>query len=69
MFHPHLTGRESVSSVYDLHVRCQALGQSSKKSRPSESRRAIAARVAGEQRLSRLRDILREVREFRRPWR
>jgi hypothetical protein len=57
-----------VASVYDLHLRCQALGRSPKKSRPSETRRAAAARAAGEERLSRLRDILREVREFRRPW-
>jgi hypothetical protein len=28
----------------------------------------LAARLAGEQRRMRLREILREVREFRKPW-
>lgn len=57
-----------MASVYDLHLRSKALGQTAKKSRPSEARRLAAARVASEQRLSRLREILREVRDFRKPW-
>ena len=57
-----------MSSVYDLHLRSNALGRADKKPRPSEARRAVAARVASEQRLSRLREILREVRDFRKPW-
>lgn len=61
-------GEWGVASVYDLHLRCKALGQTAKKSRPSEARRLAAARVASEQRLSRMREILREVRDFRKPW-
>jgi hypothetical protein len=57
-----------VASVYELHLRCQALGQSVKRTRPSEARRMAAARVASEQRLTRLREILQEVRDYRRPW-
>lgn len=61
-------GARTVATVYDLHLRCQALGGTGRKTRPSEARRIAAARLAGEQRLSRLREILREVRKFRKPW-
>jgi hypothetical protein len=56
-------------SVYDLVLRSQALAQSPKRPRLSEQLRALAAREASELRVSRLNELIREARRFRKPWR
>jgi hypothetical protein len=56
-------------SVYQLVLRSQALGQTVRRPRPSEQRRALAAREASELRVSRLNELIREARRFRKPWR
>jgi hypothetical protein len=56
-------------SVYDLVLRSQALGRMTKRPRPSEARRAVAAREASQLRLARLRELIREARQLRKPWR
>jgi hypothetical protein len=56
-------------SVYELHLRSQALGQSRAVGRRSEARRIAVAAEAAQQRAVRLRDILRELRDHHRLWR
>jgi hypothetical protein len=56
-------------SVYDLHLRCQALGRSGHRPRHSAARRQALADEAARQRSIRLRDILRELRSQPRLWR
>ena len=57
-----------MNSAYDLVLRSQALGQTVRRPRLSEERRALAAREAGELRVSRLKELMREARRQRRPW-
>ena len=56
-------------SVYDLHLRSQALGRARPGRRRSEARRVAIAAEAARERLSRLRDIVGELRAYRRRWR
>jgi hypothetical protein len=55
--------------VYELHLRCQALGRSTHARRRSEARRIAVAAEAARQRTLRLRDILGELRSHHRLWR
>ena len=56
-------------SVYDLHLRCQALGRTCPGRRRSEARRVAVAAQAAHERITRLRDIIGELRAYRRRWR
>lgn len=56
-------------SVYELHLRCQALGRAARVTRPSQARRIAVAAEAAKERASRLRDILLELRSKHRLWR
>ena len=57
------------SSVYELHLRCQALGSALRAPRRSDARRVAVAAEAAKQRAVRLSDILRELRAQQRLWR
>ena len=56
-------------SVYELHLRCQALGRAVSMRRRSEARRIAIAAEASKQRTLRLRDILGELRSQHWLWR
>ncbi len=57
------------SSVYELHLRCQALGPAIRTPRRSDARRVAVAAEAAKQRDVRLSDILRELRAQQWLWR
>jgi len=59
----------TLPSVYELHLRCQALGRGAPSRRRSEARRLAVAAEAARQRSLRLRDILGELRTRSRLWR
>ena len=56
-------------SVYELHLRCQALGHGAPMRRRSQARRLAVAAEAAKERAVRLRDILLELRTYHRLWR
>ncbi|HYC32276.1 MAG TPA: hypothetical protein VEB59_08310 [Gemmatimonadales bacterium] len=52
-------------SVYELHLRCQALQRGAPLRRRSHARRIAVAAEAAKERAVRLRDILGELRSHR----